>query len=117
MPMTLKQDVHRAKQRDGTNKPIDLVHLSTQTLGDQALANEVLGIFAGQAKIYLNLLKAPKDEMTQKQTAHSLNGAARGIGAIRLSQLAQAVELGNADNVPQLLDELQRVNEYIATLK
>ena len=117
MPMALKQDVIRAKERDGSFKPIDLVHLSGQTLGDQALADEVLGIFVSQARIYLDLMKSSEDIIIIKRAAHSLNGAARGIGAFRLSQLAKTIELDNTSDLSQLQDELQRVTDYIAAIK
>ena len=117
MHMALKQDVIRAKERDGSYKPIDLVHLSGQTLGDQALADEVLAVFVSQSGIYLDLMNSSEDQIIVKRAAHSLNGAARGIGAFRLSQLAQEFELENTVDLSQLQDELQRVINYITAIK
>lgn len=115
MPMNLKCDVKAAQTMCGDAKPIDLVHLSTQTGGDQNLEKEVLGIFACQAKIMSNLLSNSKDQETIRRTAHTLKGSSRGIGAFELADIAANIEAGK-DQFNALQSELDRVVEYIKTI-
>ena len=39
-------------------RPIDLVHLSTYTLGNRSLETELLGLFRTQADLYISRLEA-----------------------------------------------------------
>lgn len=92
MAMTLRQDVVAAQMQQGECRPVDLVHLSNQTMGDQSLESEVLGIFLSQSQIYMNLLRTSNDHEVLHKTAHALKGAARGIGAFELANKAGKIE-------------------------
>lgn len=116
MPMALKNDVFQARRINGESKPVDLVHLGTQTQGDQALEAEVLGIFESQSKIYLKMMNC-SDVDTRIRAAHSLKGASRGIGAFDLAELAEEVEHIGHSGYERLEKELSRVLSYIASLK
>ncbi|NKN36576.1 Hpt domain-containing protein [Agrobacterium sp. a22-2] len=77
-------------------RPIDLVHLATQTMGDKALEIEVLQMFARQARGCLQgLIEGSAD--TVQATAHRLKGAALAVGAFRVSEAAGEVEERGAD--------------------
>jgi HPt (histidine-containing phosphotransfer) domain-containing protein len=71
--------------------PIDLQHLARMTLGDAGLEREVLGMFAGQAAGLVGKLAALPAEAVA--LAHTLKGSARAIGAFRVAECAEALEL------------------------
>lgn len=70
--------------------PIDLAHLARMTLGDAALEQQVLGMFATQAASLVAKLTALPAEAGA--LAHTLKGSARAIGAFRVAECAQALE-------------------------
>ncbi|TCL73513.1 Hpt domain-containing protein [Rhizobium sp. BK251] len=72
-------------------RPIDLVHLAKQTMGDKALEMEVLQIFARQARACLQEI-ASGDAEKMKAAAHLLKGAARAVGAFKAADAASALE-------------------------
>ena len=102
----------------GEHRPVDLVFLARQTGGDRALEEEVLRLFAKQAAILGNDLRASSDCDFRKRQAHTLKGAARAIGAFELADQAMLIE-SDPDNtapVTALLREVETVRDYIASL-
>jgi HPt (histidine-containing phosphotransfer) domain-containing protein len=81
-------------------RPLDLAHLSRQTLGDRDLEREVLAIFRRQARQVLFQLEAMTDPNNRLQIAHALNGSAKGVGAWRVAEAAEALESAARDNRP-----------------
>jgi len=77
-------------------RPIDLVHLARQTMGDQDLETEVLTLFARQARQCLDRL-ANATAAERAGIAHRIKGAARGVGAIAVADAAEALEVVPAD--------------------
>jgi hypothetical protein len=76
-------------------RPVDLVHLAQYTGGDQALNAEVLQLFVNQAGELVRRMDSVLqngDAKTWKEVAHSLKGAARGIGAFAMADAAAACE-------------------------
>ncbi len=74
---------------------IDRNALETNTMGDAALAREVLGLFAGECDALLRRIADPSAGATDRaDAAHTLKGAAAGIGAPRVQALAGAAEAG-----------------------
>lgn len=71
---------------------IDFDHLSRQTMGDRDLAAEVLGLFFGQAFGLLDQLKSSKEDRIWYETSHAIKGAARGVGLLRLGDMAERAE-------------------------
>lgn len=72
---------------------IDRNALDTNTMGDTALAREVLGLFAGECGALLRRIADPAAGATERaDAAHTLKGAAAGIGALRVQALAGAAE-------------------------
>jgi HPt (histidine-containing phosphotransfer) domain-containing protein len=78
---------------DRTSRPIDLVHLARQTLGDRALECEVLRMFEKQVAIYFVRVSAATDPHEITLGLHTLKGAAQGVGAVALASQARAAEV------------------------
>ncbi len=77
-------------------RPIDLVHLARQTMGDKAVEIEVLQMFARQARACLQDI-ASGEPTRVGAAAHRLKGAASSVGAFSVSHSAQAVEDNHGD--------------------
>ena len=76
---------------DGT-KPIDLAYLARFTLGHQALEAEVLGLFIEHTPVSLAKLRSAGTAKAWHDAAHTLKGAARGVGAWRVGRAAEMAE-------------------------
>jgi HPt (histidine-containing phosphotransfer) domain-containing protein len=72
-------------------RAIDLAHLERMTMGDAALAREVLAMFVSQSARLLGMLETLPAEA--RALAHTLKGSARAIGAARVAECAQALEI------------------------
>jgi HPt (histidine-containing phosphotransfer) domain-containing protein len=86
--------------------PIAFEHLKRMTLGDAALEQEVLAMFAAQsAKLMAALAALPADAGA---LAHTLKGSARAIGAFGVAEAATRLEAVFADGADpsSLLTEL-----------
>ena len=82
---------------------VDLDHLARYTGGDAALNAEILRLFDGQASELVEKLRSileARDAKSWKLTAHTLKGAARGIGAFELGNAAAAAEPIDPNDVP-----------------
>lgn len=76
-------------------RPIDLVHLSRQSLGDRALEIELLTLFERQAEQIADRLAASSsgsDRRWRHDLAHTLKGSARAVGAMAVANAAQLYE-------------------------
>lgn len=99
--MTMAERVHagghdsgpRGSSAPDCDRPIDLVHLARATLGDRALEREVLGLFVRQATLQVDRLKAAGDPAAFRAAAHTLKGAALGVGAHDVARLAGEVDV------------------------
>jgi HPt (histidine-containing phosphotransfer) domain-containing protein len=101
--------------------PIDGDYLRRQTLGDAALEAEVLRLFDQMARVYYGRLETSTDLEALLMHLHTLKGAAAGIGAIGLTELARVAEaelLAGAPVNPERIDDigmaLQEVCGFIA---
>lgn len=75
--------------------PIDLVHLSRQTMGERALEVEVLAAFdnqAAQIAVKLGASETGGVELWRAELAHKLKGAARAVGAFEVAAAAEEYE-------------------------
>lgn len=70
---------------------IDLEHLRRMTMGDAALEREVLQMFKTQSADILARLETMPADMPA--LAHTLKGSSRAIGALEVSNAAQALEV------------------------
>lgn len=80
------------KQHDQIDRPVDLVHLSRQTLGNRELEREILRLFNKQSEIYLERMRHAKSAEEWREAVHTIKGSARGIGAWGVVGIAEKVE-------------------------
>lgn len=89
--------LHQSERPEGTptsfERPIDLVHLVRQTLGDRSLEREILQLFTAQARTILAHLGAAETGRSRMELAHTLKGSARAVGAWRVAEQAEQCEL------------------------
>lgn len=71
---------------------IDLQHLDRYTAGDAALTEEVLGLFREQVQMWSRVLDPSLPGQAWKDAAHTLKGAALGVGAFALADACAAAE-------------------------
>ena len=72
---------------------LDRAHLARQTFGDEALAAELLGLFAAQCRaLGPAIADAARPAAERADLAHTLKGSALGIGAARVAALAARIE-------------------------
>ncbi|VAW19797.1 hypothetical protein MNBD_ALPHA12-671 [hydrothermal vent metagenome] len=73
-------------------RPIDLVHLAKQSLGDPGLEEEILRMFDQVVQTYVR--RVSKNIACEEVLAdlHALKGAARGVGAFGIAAMAEAGE-------------------------
>ena len=95
------------------HRPIDLDHLNRYTGGDRGLNAEILKLFEDQCAATLAQLEdLAKDDgagsKTWHQLTHTLKGAARGVGAFGLADIAAEAEKIPADKTVAL-EVLQRL--------
>lgn len=102
------------------NDPIDLVHLASQTGGDNELAQELLDLFADQCIKHLATIRQA-DAKTGSEAAHTLKGAALAIGAWTVAEAASRVERSlvghaNAEGLPELARAADEARAAIASM-
>jgi HPt (histidine-containing phosphotransfer) domain-containing protein len=73
-------------------RPVDLVHLAKQCLGDEFLELEVLRLFDTTLAGYYGRLKMAASFDDLALILHSIKGAASGVGAWAIADLAKAME-------------------------
>ncbi len=98
-------------------RPIDLAHLSRQTMGDRDLEHDVLGLFAEQAQTVRKQIG--KAEIKQRLfLAHALKGSARGVGAFAIAECACAIENSPTDRliVKRLARLIDEACDFIASI-
>ena len=100
------------------NNPVDLVHLSRQSLGDRSLETEILRMFHSQSKLYMDRLENAKTAEERKMAAHTVVGSARGLGAWKVASEAELVEqnCGRMCDVTSLKEAVEEANDYIEAL-
>lgn len=74
-------------------RPIDLVHLARQTLGDRSLEQEILSLYHKQAQSLLSSIEASACLRERSDFAHMLKGSSRAVGAWQVAMAAEAVEI------------------------
>jgi HPt (histidine-containing phosphotransfer) domain-containing protein len=83
---------------------IDTAHLARMTFGDWALAREVLVLFDRQAALLVARMRQA-DAATVAALAHTLKGAAAGVGA---GEVAAAAAMVEQEQSPERLSALAR---------
>ena len=109
---------HSTPKCASADNPVDLVHLSRQSLGDRSLENEILRLFHNQSKLYLDRLANATTADERRFAAHTVVGSARGIGAWKVAEQAKAVELASSRkcDISDLRAAVEDANSYIESL-
>ncbi|MFW6027274.1 MAG: Hpt domain-containing protein [bacterium] len=113
---------------DGEPLPIDLEYLSRYTAAKPETTRELLIIFRDQVEKWLEGMP-PGDPSAWRETAHTLKGAAKAIGAWPLAELCEQAEAlaspaadeagaeaglaARRDLLKQLRAEVERAQRYI----
>jgi HPt (histidine-containing phosphotransfer) domain-containing protein len=93
---------------------IDLEHLARYTGGEKGLNSEVLQLFDGQISAMvaeLHTVLASRDGKRWREVAHTIKGAARGVGAFAmgdLAALAEPISPGDASAAKDMIAKLER---------
>lgn len=98
-------------------RPVDLVHLARQTLGDRALEQEVLSLFLTQLRTLSERIgEAPAKE--RMALAHGLKGSAGNVGAFALAECAAQIERepANKAHLKELTLLIEQVRDFVATI-
>ncbi len=103
--------------RPSRDRPIDLVHLSHQTLGDRGLEREVLELLRRHLEQFgarIGLATGAE----RRTMAHALKGAARSVGAFAVGDSAEAIETDPCDDgaLAALRVEMLRADAFIGSL-
>ena len=101
-------------------RPIDLVHLAKQCMGDVSLKRDVLRLFDTTIKTYFGRLELPGDVALN---LHSIKGAAGGVGAWTIADLAKACEADiqagrplTPERLADLAIAVEEAREFIARI-
>lgn len=104
-------------------RPIDLVHLSRQSLGDPGLEQEILRMYAQIAHGYFDKMRDCDDLNEIAHCLHSLKGSSAGVGAMQVFAAAKEAETafqvdGKLDTelVADLHIHLTEASDYIASI-
>lgn len=107
--------------RAGTGPAVDLEHLHRYTLGDETLERELFDAFLPSAGRYIEQLSGTLNDDDWSRTAHALKGAARGIGAFDLGDLAARAEAeppptdeARSTTIADLRGALRAVERFVA---
>ncbi|MBY0612185.1 MAG: Hpt domain-containing protein [Beijerinckiaceae bacterium] len=73
-------------------RPIDLVHLARQTLGDRELEREILALFVRQSILLRDRILKSGVLAERRDLVHTLKGSARAVGAWSVAKAAENVE-------------------------
>ncbi len=98
-------------------RPVDLTHLSRQTMGDRDLEREVLSLFLNQARLVGDRMEGATLQ-ERVMLAHGLKGSARSIGAFRVADIADAVEIDPAgrDKLHSLAAAIADVRDFLSSI-
>lgn len=99
------------------SRPIDLVHLTRQTMSDRALETEILAMFAKQmSAARQSMAIGNADE--RKRLAHTIKGTARSVGAFTIADVAERIEKAplNTSLIQDLGNEIAHVLDFIAAI-
>lgn len=95
--------------------PVDFGYLESFMAGDRGVVSEVLEIFVQQAEIWRPNLTA--DHPQWRDLAHTIKGAARGVGAHVLGDAAAKAELEGPGRLPAVHAALDEALEAIAAYR
>lgn len=102
-------------------RPIDLVHLARQCLGDAHLEDEILRLYDTTVKTYFGRLQLSSSYDELALNMHSIKGASAGVGAFAVADLAKAAEVElqagrplSSERIDDLGLAIEEVRSFIA---
>ena len=95
---------------------LDRDHLARYTLGDEALAQEVLGLFIGQLPETVAMLRNSGDARSWMRAAHTIKGSARAVGAWKLACAAERAE-GDSEMTERWQERADDIEAAIAEVR
>lgn len=105
------------------SRPIDLVHLAKQCLGDENLELEILRLFDTTLVTYMGRLRLATGMDDLAMAVHAIKGAAAGVGAWVVADQARAMEddlRAGRPLRPERIDDLgmavEEVHAFIARM-
>ncbi len=115
---TTTETEYRIPNCPSAKNPVDLVHLSKQSLGDRSLELEILELFKSQSTLYLDRLANAKTADERKMAAHTILGSARGLGAWHVAKQAELIQHKCAYqcDISKLVSAVEEANAYIGEL-
>ena len=99
---------------------VDLEHLAKYTGGEKALNDEILRLFDNQITSMvaeLNGLIAGENAKRWREIAHTIKGAARGVGAFEMGEAAAKAEPVNPADSGQAQAALQKLEQEAQTVR
>lgn len=103
------------------DRPIDREHLARQCLGDANLEVEVLRLFDETIARYMRRLATSADAGETKMNLHVIKGAAAGVGAWAIADIARDAEANlregrpvGTEKIADLAIAVEEVRGYIA---
>lgn len=84
---------------------VDFGVLERMTGGQDAITDEVLGLFGQQAALWSPMLDVREEGW--RDAVHTIRGAASGIGADQLAEACQTAEASDKAAAPPLLDRVR----------
>lgn len=104
-------------------RPIDLVHLAKQCLGDENLELEILRLFDTTVATYFGRLQQAEMFDDLAINLHSIKGAASGVGAWTIADAAKACEVElqagrplTTEHIADLGMAIEEVRSFIARM-
>jgi len=71
---------------------LDFAHLGRYTNGDEALEQELLGLFKVQAILQFESIDGARCKDDWEMSVHTLKGSALGVGAVQVANMAAELE-------------------------
>lgn len=101
-----------------TKPVLDRDHLAQYTGGDAALEAELFGLLSAQIDSCISQLRSTRAEAGWAQAAHTLKGAARGVGAMALGEACAEAEHHplDEDALAQIEAEAVRARQAMAAV-
>ena len=92
---------------------VDFAYLEAYAGQDMVVVEEVLGLFREQVAIWLRLLDPATPGDAWRDAAHTIKGAARGIGAEALAEACAAAEMASNGPTGERAVRLDQVRDAL----
>lgn len=87
-----RQQAAEAGRASAPRRPIDMVHLEKQALGDPGIGVEILRMFDEIVAVHFSRLEQAVERSDMLHHAHTIKAASAGVGAWALAEQAEELE-------------------------